>query len=375
MASNPKKPHLQLETPENTEESSSSFASEESGENEGPQRNRDARNGSSVGVRPSNGVESDSDSDDDQDEEDDIGTHQLSPAEREIQVDFEARSPQECDFHGIVNLLRQMMRSTAGTNTSSVNVSDLADHIIAQRNVGSVITQSHDDMDDEDDSDDEQENNAGGANNANGGNSTRSNDMLEPNNEVFGVGTVIRLTRGQEQNSIAEQIISHLLVNTARSEKAAALRAFFSTPGNDVGFLISERIINMPPQISVPLYETLANEVRKARAKNLPFNFTHYVMISRLLVSPHDERNVMYTNAEEEVFLPECDLVLDLACSSSSGATNTVGNQGSSGVESMGRAFNSLTQDEFMEKRKVLVFKANKLDKITSLVKGAFPIN
>ena len=49
--------------------------------------------------------ESDSDSDDDQDEEDDIGTHQLSPAEREIQVDFEARSPQECDFHGLVNLL------------------------------------------------------------------------------------------------------------------------------------------------------------------------------------------------------------------------------------------------------------------------------
>jgi len=378
MASSPKKPHLQLETPENTEESSSSFASEESGENDGPQRNRETRNGIPSGVRNGNGdgVESDSDSDDDDEEEDDdIGAHQLSPAEREIQVDFEARTPQECDFHGIVNLLRQMMRSNAGSNTSSVNVSDLANHIIAQRNVGSVITQSHDDMDDEDDSDEEQENNAGGANNANG-NAARPNDMLEPNNEVFGVGTVIRLTRGQEQNSIAEQIISHLLVNTARSEKAAALRAFFSTPGNDVGFLISERIINMPPQISVPLYETLANEVRKARAKNLPFNFTHYVMISRLLVSPNDERNIMYTNAEEEVFLPECDLVLDLACSSSSGgATNNGSNQASSSVESMGRTFNSLSQDEFIEKRKVLVFKANKLDKITSLVKGAFPIN
>ena len=192
---------------------------------------------------------------------------------------------------------------------------------------------------------------------------------------MFGVGTVIRLTRGQEPNSIAEQIISHLLVNTARSEKAAALRAFFSTPGNDVGFLISERIINMPPQISVPLYETLANEIRKARAKNLPFNFTHYVMISRLLMSPNDERNVMYTNAEEEVFLPECDLVLDLACGSSPGETATITNSPNSGVEGIGRAFSSLTQDEFIEKRKVLVFKANKLDKITSLVKGAFPIN
>merc|ERR1712020_54387 len=99
-----------------------------------------------------------------------LGAHQLSPAEREIQVDFEARTPQECDFQGIVNLLRQMMRSTiSGGHTSSVNISDLADHIIAQRNVGSVITQSPDDMDDEDDSDEEQENNANGANNANGG--------------------------------------------------------------------------------------------------------------------------------------------------------------------------------------------------------------
>ena len=194
---------------------------------------------------------------------------------------------------------------------------------------------------------------------------------------MFGLGTVIRLTRGQEPNSIAEQIISHLLVNTARSEKAAALRAFFSTPGNDVGFLISERIINMPPQISVPLYETLANEIRKARAKNLPFNFTHYVMISRLLVSPSDERNVMYTNAEEEVFVPECDIVLDLACGASpgGGGAATVNSPNSAAGDGIGRAFNSLGQDEFIEKRKVLVFKANKLDKITSLVKGAFPIN
>ena len=131
----------------------------------------------------------------------------------------------------------------------------------------------------------------------------------------------------------------------------------------------------MPPQISVPLYETLANEIRKARAKNLPFNFTHYVMISRLLVSPNDERNVMYTNAEEEVFLPECDLVLDLACNSSSGGASNNAINSANSVDGLGRAFNSLTQDEFVEKRKVLVFKANKLDKITSLVKGAFPIN
>ena len=83
----------------------------------------------------------------------------------------------------------------------------------------------------------------------------------------------------------------------------------------------------------------------------------------------------MYTNAEEEEFLPECDLVVDLACSPSPGATANNGTSSNSSVDGVGRAFNSLTQDEFIEKRKVLVFKANKLDKITSLVKGAFPIN
>ena len=184
MASTPKKPHLQLETPENTEESSSSIASEESGENDRSQRVGDNRNGRQPDI---NGRPSDLDSDeDDQDEDDnDLGAHQLSPAEREIQVDFEARSPLECDFQGIVNLLRQMMRSNVGNNSSSVNISDLANHIIAQRNVGSVITQSNDDMDEDDSDLEEQENNAGGANNANGGNNaTSTNDILEPNNEV-----------------------------------------------------------------------------------------------------------------------------------------------------------------------------------------------
>ena len=52
----------------------------------------------------------------------------------------------------------------------------------------------------------------------------------------------------------------------------------------NLGFLISERILNMPPQISVPMYETLQKELRKAVAKNLPFDFTHFVMISRQVI-------------------------------------------------------------------------------------------
>ena len=31
------------------------------------------------------------------------------------------------------------------------------------------------------------------------------------------------------------------------------------------------------------------------------------------MTTPGDERNLMFTNAEEEVFLPECDLVLTIS--------------------------------------------------------------
>ena len=62
----------------------------------------------------------------------------------------------------------------------------------------------------------------------------------------------------------------------------------------NLGFLISERILNMPPQISVPMYETLQKELRKAVAKNLPFDFTHFVMISRQVILSRLFRGVSY---------------------------------------------------------------------------------
>jgi hypothetical protein len=35
--------------------------------------------------------------------------------------------------------------------------------------------------------------------------------------------------------------------------------------------------------------------------------------VSKIMCPPNDDRNMMFTNAEEEVFVGECDLVLNLA--------------------------------------------------------------
>lgn len=57
---------------------------------------------------------------------------------QEIQVEFEGRSPIDSDFHGIKQLLQQLLLK------AHVNISELTDLIISQNYVGSVVKVSED---------------------------------------------------------------------------------------------------------------------------------------------------------------------------------------------------------------------------------------
>ena len=258
-------------------------------------------------------------------------------SDREIQVEFEARTPEERDLPGIVSLLRQCFR-----DSDDVHLGNLAKFVMKQRSVGSVVTQSPSDSTDDEDDD----------------------DLGGTDGEVFGLATIVRL----KDTEVAEPIVRHLTKAVASTDPPGRLSRLLTTLDSDVGLIISERIINMPPQISVPLYQTLSNEVKKAKAKNLPFNFTHYALISKVLVADTPEAGqagVMYTNAEEEVFVPECDFILDMAKATSSKTDD----------QDQEQRIVTLSQDDFIEKKKVMVFKADKLDKIVGIVKNAFPIS
>lgn len=256
----------------------------------------------------------------------------MGEGEQEIQVEFEARTPEERDLPGIISLLRQCFRGS-----EEIDVSGLARFVMKQRSVGSVVTQSP--VTDDDDDDEE----LGGH-----------------DGEVFGLATIVRL----RETEVADQIIRYLTKSVTASDPRGQLSRLLSSSDIDIGLIISERIINMPPQISVPLYQTLSNEVRKARARNLPFNFTHYLLISKVLlpsVELQPQAGVMYANAEEEVFIPECDLVLDMKVNSN--------------INDQEARVVTISQEELVERKKVLVFKAERLDKIVGLVKNAFPIS
>ncbi len=80
-------------------------------------------------------------------EEDDLdlfldgeGSNVEEPPQNEIQVEFEARTPESFDASGIASLLSKLF-----DHPSSVDLSELTQRIVDQRSVGSVISQSRED--------------------------------------------------------------------------------------------------------------------------------------------------------------------------------------------------------------------------------------
>ena len=89
----------------------------------------------------------------------------------EIQVEFEARGPEEEDYQGIRRLLQQLfVRNTV------VNIGKIAEAILSQKYLGSVIKQSAGEMEDD------------------------NEDDLDDPNEVYAVSTVISLAEKQKES-------------------------------------------------------------------------------------------------------------------------------------------------------------------------------
>ncbi|XP_005094374.1 protein BCCIP homolog [Aplysia californica] len=200
-----------------------------------------------------------------------------------IDVAFDARPPSDSDFHGVKRLLQQLF-----VKHINDDLSELANVIIAQDFIGSVLKQdfgtgSDEDSDEESDDDD------------------RDN--------VFAINTVVNISENQSLSCI-EKINEFL---TSKCEEAykgepGLMRKLLGDPSKQVGLLISERFINIPPQVALPSYESLKADIEKAVRKKKKFDFTHLVLISKTYRSKEGGAmgaEVFYSNPEEQLF---CDM-------------------------------------------------------------------
>ncbi|XP_017035584.1 protein BCCIP homolog [Drosophila kikkawai] len=196
----------------------------------------------------------------------------------EVQIDFEGRAPVDPDAQGISQLLQRLFLR------AHINCNQMADLIIAQNYVGSVICQCEDDEPESETDDD---------------------NMVE-DGTVFGITSVLNLSAKKDQPSIAQ--LRTYLLDRAKAHAPGAvhdqLKAILENDQPQTGFLVNERFINIPAQISVPLLQNLQQEIEAAKAKKMKFDFDTLLLLVKFYRKeakkgkPAEDN---YTNAEDEL--------------------------------------------------------------------------
>ncbi|THX94853.1 hypothetical protein D6D02_10053 [Aureobasidium pullulans] len=160
-----------------------------------------------------------------------------------IDVDFEWFDPQPAvDFHGLKTLLRQLL----DVDNDLFNLSALTDLILSQPMLGSTVKVDGNESD------------------------------------PYAFLTVLNLAQHKDHPSI-QDLTKYL------SRKAISIPSLESTlpqllaPESkaEVGLILTERFINMPSEIVTPMYTMLQEEIQWAIDEKEPYNFTHYLILSK----------------------------------------------------------------------------------------------
>lgn len=260
--------------------------------------------------------------------------------------------------------------------------------IIGQNYIGSVVTQCEEDgggkdngNNDDDENDDDED----------------DDDAMDETNTVFGITTAINLTQKADIGCVQE-LRDHLLARAEQhtdGETLKTVRRILTADKNAgadsapaVGFLLNERFVNIPPQISVPLLENLIEEVDRAAAKGMPYTFDYYVMLVKLYRTPTASKakagkknkaksaavalseDEFYTNAEEEIIFEQALCSFEYSVKGEATADDDDAADGSS-AQSMAKAAALAAEDDsdLVPFRKLVIFEAKKLPALIESIK------
>jgi len=192
-----------------------------------------------------------------------------------VNVDFEwFNFDPDVDFHGVKTLLRQLF----DVDAALLDISGLADLILAQHTIGSTVK-------------------VGGK-----------------ENDAYAFLTALNLHEHRAKQPVAG-LIRYVAERAATSEGLSAIPQLLSS-GERVGLVLAERLINMPPEIAPPMYSMLIDEIEAAVEDKEPYEFSHYLIISKTyhevqsLLGAEGERKrkkardaapLFYFHAEDEV--------------------------------------------------------------------------
>ncbi|KAJ5122163.1 uncharacterized protein N7443_002264 [Penicillium atrosanguineum] len=159
-----------------------------------------------------------------------------------VNVDFEWFDPQPAiDFHGLKNLLRQLFDNDA----QIFDMSALAELILSQPTLGSTVK-------------------------------TDGNES-----DPYAFLTVLNLQEHKDK-PVIQELTKYIKTKAAANPALSALHELISqTPVPPIGLILTERVINMPSEVIPPMYNMLLEEMAWAIQDKEPYNFSHYVIISK----------------------------------------------------------------------------------------------
>lgn len=197
-----------------------------------------------------------------------------------LDVEFEWFDPQELDFHGIKSLLNQLF----DVDAVMLNMSDITDLILSQPLLGSTVKVDGQETD------------------------------------AYAFLSVLNLQAHAAKPSIT-QLTQYLKARSAGNPKLAQLASLISQdPPPAVGLILTDRLINCPAEVVPPMYTMLQEEIDWAIQEKEPYNFTHYLIVSKTYTEVQSKLDVeddrpkkkqkaaggafetMYFHPEDEVF-------------------------------------------------------------------------
>ena len=251
------------------------------------------------------------DEDSNDDEDNDVDQNE------EIMIDFEARAPLESDLQSVRLLVQQKLSAFP-----SLNLNDIARIIVQQENIGNVIYQVQGDGQDDEEEED-----------------TEESKKAEEDETIFGVLSLIDL-QSTQCKSFANTFTQFLVNECQKFDKSnknqnkvsEKLSSILKT--KRVSYIVNERFINVPPGISIPMFESLLSDLNggggdgenATASKEVKLNSDYWLFISKLYNECEDSvhgksskkpsnaaQQVIYANPEEEVFEEFSELKFEIS--------------------------------------------------------------
>jgi len=193
-------------------------------------------------------------------------------------VDFEYVAPSEVYFHIVKTMIGMYLD---GPQQDQLNLSAMSDHILERASIGSVIVSTLGDQD--------PERNPAYAN-LNDEEFDKIARKLNATREVYGFLTILSLTWSKSKLDWLNHILKYVMLKGEQNLDSNSFKSFKRIlETKNVGLLVNERLINMPPTIVPALHEQIPDDLEFTKEQEdiedpKEFNYDYLLTITKFTV-------------------------------------------------------------------------------------------